>query len=27
MEILLYGVVGDCNDGLEASWLVSRIAT
>lgn len=27
MEILIYGVVGDCNDGLEAAWLVSRIAT
>lgn len=27
MEILIYGVVGDSCDGLEASWLVSRIAT
>lgn len=27
MEILIYGVVGDECDGLEASWLVSRIAT
>lgn len=27
MEIMIYGVVGDERDGLEASWLVSRIAT
>lgn len=26
MEILLYGIVGDSCDGLEASWLVERIS-
>ncbi len=26
MEILIYGVVGDSCDGLEASWLVERIS-
>ncbi len=26
MEILIYGVVGDSCDGLEASWLVDRIS-
>ena len=26
MEILLYGVVGDSCDGLEASWIVDRIS-
>jgi ATP-dependent protease ClpP protease subunit len=26
MEILIYGVVGDSSDGLEASWLVERIS-
>lgn len=27
MEILLYGVVGDPGEGLDAAWIVSRIAT
>lgn len=27
MEILLYGIVGDPGDGLDAAWIVSRIAT
>lgn len=27
MEILIYGIVGDADDGLEAAWLVSQIAT
>ncbi|MET0375191.1 MAG: ATP-dependent Clp protease proteolytic subunit, partial [Rhizorhabdus sp.] len=27
MEILIYGIVGDACDGLEAAWLVSQIAT